>query len=233
MPAIDEELPTRLEAIEARLDRLEKLEQQVNRLQIFTLGQQEFEFAGEKYGYRAATGNQAWNNERAVELPIVHRAVADFGEPESIIEVGNVLSHYYPTEHRVLDLNERHSRVTWNEDVRTFRPPDQPKLVVSISTLEHVGHPQDPGGFRAAVDTILSWLAPGGRLLFTAPLGYNPGVSEYLGDPHSEVTSVRALTRFTADNLWHEISLRSVGDVRYGRPFPCANAIVVVDASVG
>jgi hypothetical protein len=151
-----------------------------------------------------------------------------------VLEVGNVLGHYFDTVHPVLDKYEQEEHVTWNEDVVTFQPPFAPELVLSISTLEHVGHserPRDRTKFRLAVDAIVSWLAPGGRLLFTVPLGYNPAVREYLDSPHSLRTSVRCLRRTTLYNLWVQAAYTEVCDVRYNRPFPCANAIAIVEVT--
>jgi hypothetical protein len=198
-----------------------------------TLSQRMFELDGKSYPYHVAHGNRTWDNERAVEISVGWAAVQAYDRPETIIEVGNVLGHYFDIGHMVLDKFERHRCVTWNEDVLDFQPPFVPELIVSISTLEHVGHGQgsrQPEKFRRAVEATIGWLAPGGRLLFTVPLGYNPGVLEFLEDPSPEVTSVRFMRRTTLDNLWEQTSLPEVRDYRYDKPFRCANALAIVEA---
>ena len=151
-----------------------------------------------------------------------------------MLEVGNVLGNYFKITHPVLDKHEQDENVTWNEDVVEFSPPFAPDLVLSISTLEHVGHsdtPRDPGRFRLAIDAIVSWLSPGGRLVFTSTAGYNPAVRSYLDSPDIARKAVRCLRRATLDNLWVQADYDEVRDFRYDRPFPCANAIAIVEVA--
>jgi len=195
------------------------------------LAERRFLLDDQSYAYHVAHGNRTWDNERAVEIPVVWGELQRRGHSDGVLEVGNVLGHYFDINHPVLDLYEHHP-VAWNEDVVSFQPPFAPELVISISTLEHVGHsekPPDPTKFRRALDAILGWLAPGGRLLFTVPLGYNPAVREYLDSPHTERTAVRCLRRATLDNLWEQADYDEVREFRYDRPFPCANAIAIVE----
>jgi hypothetical protein len=214
------------------LERIEQLEAQLQALRMSTLAERRFALDGESYAYHVARGNRTWDNERAVEIPVVWSALQRHGR-EGVLEVGNVLGHYFAISHPVLDRYEQHATVTWNEDVVGFDPPFAPRLVLSISTLEHVGHserPREPAKFRAAVDAATGWLAPGGRLLFTVPLGYNPAVREYLDAPDPART-VRCMRRTTLDNLWTQAEYEEVRDLRYGRPFPCANAIAIVEVT--
>ena len=57
---------------------------------------------------------------------------------KNIFEVGSVLSHYFPINHDVLDKYEKGHGVI-NQDVVDFKPHNKYDLIVSISTLEHVG----------------------------------------------------------------------------------------------
>jgi hypothetical protein len=219
-------------AVAGLVDRLERLEAQVQALRMSTLAERRFVLDGESYVYHVARGNRTWDNERAVELPVMWSELRRHGG-EGVLEVGNVLGHYYDTDHPVLDKYEQHEGVTWNEDVVAFRPPFAPELVLSVSTLEHVGfseRPRDPAKFRQALDALAGWLAPGGRLVFTVPIGYNPAVSEYLDSPDAR-RSVRCLRRVTLDNLWVQVDYDDVRDARYNHPFPCANAIAIVEVS--
>jgi hypothetical protein len=201
-------------------------------LRMSMLATRSFVLDGENLSYHVARGNRTWDNERAVEIPLVWRELERRGHGEGVIEVGNVLGHYFEIDHPVLDRYERHGTVTWNEDVVSFQPPFSPELVLSISTLEHVGHsetPRDAAKFARAVQAILGWLAPGGRLVFTVPLGYNPAVVEYLDSPPAQLTALRCLRRTTLENLWEQAAYAEVRAVRYNRPFTCANAIALVE----
>jgi hypothetical protein len=217
------------------LERVQRLESELQALRMSTLAERRFVLDGESHPYHVARGNRTWDNERAVEIPVVWAALRRRGTSAGVLEVGNVLGHYFPIEHHVLDKYEHHATVTWNEDVVDFDPPFAPELILSISTLEHAGHserPRDPGKFHAAVAAVADWLAPGGRLLFTVPLGYNPAVREYLDAPDPART-VRCMRRTTLDNLWTQAEYEQVRDVRYGQPFPCANAIALVEVAGG
>ena len=199
------------------------------------LAQRRFLFDGRDYRYHVAKGNRTWDNERAVEIPILWEELQRRKHPHGVLEVGNVLGHYFDIEHPVLDRYEQHRTVTWNEDIVCFQPPFAPELVLSISTLEHVGHseqPREPAKFRRALDAIIDWLAPGGRLLFTVPLGYNPAVRDYLDAPHAQRTSLRFMRRITLENLWVQAAYAEVREHRYNRPFPCANAIAIVECAL-
>src|SRR5215207_4369431 len=97
-----------------------------------------------------------WRSERAVELPIAWRRVRRT-DATSTLEIGNVLSNYFPVRHLVVDKYERVPGVI-NEDVVDFSPPGKYDLIVSISTLEHVGwdppEPRDPLKLLRAVDNL-------------------------------------------------------------------------------
>lgn len=220
--------------VDTLVARTARLEAQIEALLMADLGRRTFVYEGAEYAYMARRPNRTWDNERAVELPIVWAEVERTVAAADVLEIGNVLSAYYPVAHRVLDKYERHRSVTWNEDIMEFEPPFAPSLIVSISTLEHVGHsetPRDPAKFRHAVDRVLTWLRPGGLLMFTVPLGYNPAVIEFLRAPNHAVTTVKCLKRVATDNTWQEVSLDQAAACSYGQPFPCANAIAIVRAT--
>jgi hypothetical protein len=213
--------------------RVEQLEAQLQALRMSTLAERRFVLDGESHAYHVAVGNRTWENERAVEVPVVWSALQRRGTSAGVLEVGHVLGHYFPTSHPVLDKYEHDPLVTWNEDVVDFHPPFAPELILSISTLEHAGHserPHDPDKFHAALAAVAGWLAPGGRLLFTVPLGYNPAVREYLDAPDPART-VRCMRRTTLDNLWVQAPYEQVREARYDRPFPCANAVAFVEVA--
>ena len=96
-----------------------------------------FFFRGEKLSYLRHAYNQAFENERTVEVPIIWDIVKKSGAAR-ILEIGNVLQNYHPeARHDVLDKYEKGKGVI-NEDVAQFRPDKKYDLIVSISTMEHV-----------------------------------------------------------------------------------------------
>jgi SAM-dependent methyltransferase len=171
--------------------------------------------------------NLTWSNERAVEVPIVRALLAEH-RGRRILEVGNVLSHYLPVDHEVLDKFETGPSVT-NEDVVTFRSPVHYDLIVSISTLEHVGwdeEPKDPGKILRAVANLTEQLAPGGRMLVTLPLGYNPDMDALLARDAIPFTQRHCLRRRGWCD-WQEVSWEEIAGSRYGEGWPGARGLVI------
>ncbi len=117
-----------------------------------------------------------------------------------------------------------------NEDVAEFEPGRRYRFIVSISTIEHVGwdeEPRDNSKPRRAMANLHRLLAPGGRMLVTLPLGYNPVIDRMLfcGDLGFEATHY--LKRVDAANHWEEVARPEVEASQYGHPFPWANALAV------
>ena len=163
-----------------------------------------FTFAGRTYAYLAHRHNFTWMHERAVEIPIA-RAFLEAAEGR-VLEVGHVLGHYGSGGHEVVDKYEREPGVR-NEDVLDLDPATRYDVVVSVSTLEHVGvddEPRDPGRAVAAVERLHELLAPGGRLLVTLPAGYNPALDDAVRAGTLPFGEVRAMIRAGAGMRWRE-----------------------------
>lgn len=187
-----------------------------------------FTLCGRAYRYGVHLHNRSWRNERIVELPIVQAEIA--ARPGArTLEVGNVLAHYVRHPHDVVDKYEPFPGVI-NEDIVDFRPPQPYGLVVSVSTLEHVGFDEevrDAQKVLRAVEAIRRLLAPGGCAVVTLPLGYNPELDRHLDAARLRFDRIGYLKRVSAANAWVESDWPGVRGSAYGRPFPCANALVV------
>lgn len=127
--------------------------------------------------------NLSWFNERTVELAVANDFLADRGDDG--LEVGNVLGHYSPCAHRVVDRYERPSWYQvgrqWVDNIDVFDASGVWPWVVTISTLEHVGFdtpPFDAGAAPRALHHLRRLLAPGGVMLATFPTGFNPALDE-------------------------------------------------------
>jgi hypothetical protein len=179
-------------------------------------GRRTFEFQGNTYKYLFRRYNTTYANERAVEIPIVMAAVRQLPE-ERVLEVGNVLAHYYPHRHDVLDKYELAPGVT-NGDVVDFQPGKLYDLIVSISTLEHVGwdeEPRDPPKFLRGVEHLTTLLAPGGKMLVTLPIDYNAALDGFIKEGRVPFTSLAYMMRISDDNQWREASWEEVRDVKF------------------
>ncbi len=187
-----------------------------------------FTFRGLTYHYFYHKYNVTWRNERAVEVPIIWEVVQRYAG-RRILEVGNVLSHYFTVTHDILDKYEKADRVI-NHDVADFRPSRKYDLIVSISTLEHVGwdeEPREPMKFLRAIGNLTNSLAPQGELVVTLPLGHNLEMDNLLEHDKVPFTEQGCLKRISADNKWEEVDRKYTQYTRYNYLDACANEVVV------
>lgn len=184
-----------------------------------------FSFAGREYLTLHHPYRFTWLNERAVEVPVFRRLVED-EVPGSVLEVGNVLSHYMPGGHDVVDKYERADGIV-NADVLDFETTRRYRLIVSISTLEHVGfdeRPRDPGKPLRAVEHLRGMLEPGGRLVFSLPVGYNPQLDGRLRDGALALSDCGGLRR---RKTWQEVSCEEAWDAPYDELLYRASGVVI------
>ncbi len=187
-----------------------------------------FTARGVDYRYFYHPYNQTYCNERAVEIPIVWPMVQQV-PPERVLEIGNVLSHYFPTRHDIVDKFEQAPGVQ-NVDVVDFRPTQSYDLIVSISTLEHVGfneQPLEPEKPARAIRHLQHCLSPRARLVITIPMGFNPHLDRMLLEGRIPLDDPLYLRRISADNRWREASWEDIRSAKYGHPYRNANGLVV------
>jgi SAM-dependent methyltransferase len=194
------------------------------------LASKTFEAGGKAYDYCVRPYNQTWANERAVEIPVVWNEVRQHNG-QHVLEVGNVLSHYYTIAHAVVDRDEkgRYSGII-NVDILDYCPPEKFDLVVSISTFEHIGQHEsaaDAVKVIDAVEKVRSILRPTGTAVITVPTGYNDCLDRALREGTSGFARTVCLRRVTADNEWQETTLEEALECEYDAPVPGVNGIVV------
>lgn len=189
-----------------------------------------FDFEGKSYRYLYHAYNLAWRNERAVEVPIA-LGFLDGCDPGRVLEVGNVLSHYVDVTHDVVDKYEHEPGVI-NADAAEYDPGREYDLIMSISTLEHIGADEEPGRPRAALDAVRNLkrlLAPGGRMMATVPLGLNEELDRALFSTASPFEKMGALRRRRPANRWEQVDPQSVNRCGYRRSSFRADAILVLE----
>jgi len=185
-----------------------------------------FVLGGKRYRYLWHPYMATWRTERAVEVPVAWDRVRNT-DPASTLEIGNVLSHYFPTTHTVVDKYERAPGVI-NEDVVSFSPHRRYDLIVSVSTLEHVGwdeKPKDPAKVLRAIDRLRGLLTDTGELMFTVPKDWHRDLDRHLSEGDIPLAEHRCLKRISADGRWAEVDCRALEEVRYDTPFPYANGV--------
>ena len=127
-----------------------------------------FSWRGERLRYFDHPYNYTALNMRRIEIPIVRwyieRALA--ANPNArILEVGNVLSHYQRIDWPVVDWGEAGCI---NEDIREYTHSEPIDLLISISTMEHVG-----GEPATNLRHLRDMLDGDGLAVVTVPLGLN------------------------------------------------------------
>jgi SAM-dependent methyltransferase len=196
-----------------------------------------FDFNGCRLELFAHRYNQAWATERAVEIPIA-KWYLDQYKGREVLEVGNVVSHYEawrPNGHIVVDKFEKGPGVV-NVDVLDFHPATRFDLILSISTFEHIGFDEEcnePSGRKIvkAMEACLSLLNPGGKLVITVPLGYNPDLDGMIR--HGLGASRESYLCRKGFRSWCVCDRESALGRAYGKPFPYGNAILVGEFSFG
>lgn len=186
-----------------------------------------FTYNGRELGYFEHPYNRTWANERCIEVPIVWELIRKH-PPADVLEIGNVIPHYYRFGHAVVDKYEK-GRGVFQQDVVGLSMPQQYRLIVAISTLEHVGWdetPRTPGKHLEALASLKRLLAPDGLLAATLPIGYNPDMDGDLFAGRFGFDDVHFFKRISPET-WIQAGADDVRDSKYGVPFRAANAIAV------
>jgi hypothetical protein len=193
------------------------------------LAQQSFAIGTSNYPYFIHAYNHTWLNERAVEVPYILDLLRS-APTDSTLEIGNVLSHYFEFDHAVVDKWEKcYYRPIINSDLNEFIPEKPFDLIISISTIEHVGwdeRPRKPEQVLKALDKIQSLLSPKGKAVLTIPVGYNQYLDTHVEEWLSDTIKADCLKRLSRENQWAEVELGEALACQYGSPYQGANAVI-------
>jgi hypothetical protein len=186
-------------------------------------GQRSFLVRGKAYQYYDST--LTWYNERSVEIPFILEEVR-MNEHKNILEIGNVLSHHIYFKHDIIDKYEIAYGVT-NSDVADFASDKKYELIVSISTLEHVGWDEKLRDDLKITRALENLKKHGKRIIVTIPLGYNPNLDMLLRKGTVTFSQRRCLLRVSRGNSWKEVSWDDIQYAKYGEPLPFANGLLI------
>lgn len=200
-----------------------------------------FNFNGDELEYFIHPHNRTAINERKVEVPIVMNYI-NKRKPKHILEVGNVLHHYYPElfiQYNVLTVDkyeiDNDNEYLINEDIYKFIYNAQKNtkydLIVSISTLEHVGvddYPKDKyKKLRVSKELISKMLTPTGLFVATMPLNSRQNINNQVEMNGFNFTNRYYMERYdVVNNLWKQSDWRNASVMPY-RPSICASGIVI------
>jgi hypothetical protein len=186
-----------------------------------------FRFQRQTYKYFFHRYNLTWTNERSVEVPIVWNVLKKC-KGKNVLEVGNVLSHYFPVKHEILDKYEIAKGII-NQDIVDFKPNKKYDLIMSISTLEHVGFDEpekEPSKILRALENLKS--LSNGQTIATVPLGFNPYLDKLLSERVADF-KMQCMKKTSKDNEWIEAPWEDVKGSKRNFPFKGTNAIVILE----
>jgi len=165
-----------------------------------------FAWNGQELGYFDHPYNRTALNSRRVEVPLARWFLKRAPAGTGILEIGNVLAHYGPISWPVVDRRESGCL---NVDVMQWRPDQPVELLLCISTLEHIGFGKYAQGGLPSYEPATAWaqlcsfLAPGGQLLVTVPLAYNPALDAALQEGAIAPTTAWYMRKM-GQNQWVE-----------------------------
>ena len=167
----------------------------------------QFVFNNYTYTYFYHLHNRTFGGERAIEIPIALKYLFET-KGKNTLEVGDVLSHYVSINHDILDKYEKRKGII-NEDVASVSLGKKYDLILSISTMEHVGHSYgeklDPNKFLKGIKNLKRHLTKNGTLVITVPVYYNPFLTELIIAKKIPFTTVFFMKRISYMNDWKQI----------------------------
>ena len=187
-----------------------------------------FKFNGKKYRYFYHRNWITWNNERSVEVPIVLEIVKKY-KGKDFLEVGNVLMNFYNYDRTIVDKYEVASGVI-NEDIVDYNPNKKYDVIITISTLEHVGwneEPREPQKVLKALDNLKRLLKKNGMIIITIPIGWNSYLDNLIKEDKIPFTKNFFLKRVSKNNRWKEVTMEKIRNVIYPYPIRSAYGILI------
>ena len=191
-----------------------------------------FYFQGTRFPYFYHPYNRTVASERIVEIPLA-KSILDYYKQQGkkILEVGNVLAHYFPVNHDVLDKYEKAPGVI-NEDVQDVKFQKKYDLIISISTMEHVGwtygEKKDPGKFLRGIANLKKHLAKNGTMMVTFPLFYRGDLSKLIINRKMPFIHEYFMKRVSFLNEWGEVNLgKAIKGAAYDTYFANANILYI------
>jgi len=115
-------------------------------------------------------------------------------------------------------------------DVIDFKSSKKYDLILSISTLEHVGWDEEikeSDKILYTIENLKSCLADMGILIVTMPLGYNSYLDILLKEKRIEFTKTYFMKRITSDNKWAETAWEDVKDSKFSYDPVFANGLII------
>jgi len=110
-----------------------------------------------------------------------------------------------------------------NQDIEDFRLCDKFGLIISISTIEHIGLDDSPKDLEKAIRVLkklkTKFLEEDGIMLVSFPINYNEKISEMINK--NKISNFKIFCFKKTDqkyNLWEETTYEEVKDIKHSQP---------------
>lgn len=188
---------------------------------------QYFIVAGKKYKYHLKK-MQSVDNEQAIEVPYSLAFVLN-NKTHNFLEVGNVLSNYFDMQHDVVDKYETADGII-NKDICSYDTEKRYDLIVSISTVEHIGYDElnkVKGKALRSIRSMMKLLKKNGKLLISVPLNYNLEIDNIIVNKKIQFSEKHFMKRVSWFNIWKETNQADALKYKYNRKYrnSAANAV--------
>lgn len=168
------------------------------------------------------------NSERIVEIPIAIKLIQKT-KFDSCLEVGDTISKYYSFPHDIIDKYERRHDII-QADAFSYNFAIKYDLIISISTIEHIGKDEDNVFPEKAVLTLkrlTQQLNPNGLLFVTVPLNYNEDLDSFIKSNPTQFT-INFLARISFMNMWKQVPKEAAFQYNYNYRYFHANSIAII-----
>jgi len=194
-----------------------------------------FKFRNKTYKYFYHPRSYTYFNERAVEIPIFKNILDKF-DNQKILEVGSTLCYYISKKYNVVDKYDVSNNIM-NKDILNYNPREKYDLIISISTLEHVGWDEDiygkgkrikdPKIFIRLLKHLKKLLSKNGVIIFSVPIGYNAYIDRCFRKKEYDFDKLYFLKRTSPFNTWKEAGYKEVKDLKHNNFFGYSRAIAI------
>ena len=168
--------------------------------------------------------------ERVVEIPIIQYLYMK-EKPANVLEIGNVTSQWFHIPNlRIVDKYEIGENII-NEDIDTFESNNKYDMIISISTIEHIGFDEehkDPDKPFRVINKLVTLLKEHGTLIITVPLNYNPSMDLIIKNHIKLFSNAIFLRRISEFNNWMQVSYKDTLNLKYDSKYLKANAIAIL-----
>jgi hypothetical protein len=168
-------------------------------------------YNGKEYPYLDHWHSRAWENDKAILGPIGLKFIGGYPGAE-VLEIGNVLSHYYGSNHLVLDRYERNkynnvlkanfTGFYWNTPFKRILSIDEVAKLCEYSL--------DPvAALGSMFSKVKRLLTPDGTALVTIPTNYSYIITDAITNNKVPYDDLDVMAKYGA-NKWFQVPILNV-----------------------